>query len=235
MRAHVYSASTNPLKMISDFYCYRNHRTHATLLQDISLNLEAGQRIGILGCNGAGKSTLLRLIGKIYSPTSGIIKYNAEPLGFFSIQYGINPEAIGLENIYLRGVELGYTLAEIREKAQDIIAFSGLGDHINKPVHSYSAGMMLRLAAAITLTVEPEVLLLDEWIGMGDRDFSIKIQKRLHEIVENASGLMLASHNRGLLRRVCGEGIVLSEGRIVYSGPINDAIECFDEGVESLK
>jgi ABC-type polysaccharide/polyol phosphate transport system ATPase subunit len=141
LQAKAESMLINPVKMISDFYFQRDTRCKMTLLENINFSLEAGQRIGILGRNGAGKSTLLRLVGKIYEPSKGSIKYNAEPMGFFSTQNGILPEATGLENIYLRG-----------------------------------------------LTVEPDVLLLDEWIGAGDADFKNKITNRLNEIIDISRG-----------------------------------------------
>jgi len=226
-QAKAESMLTNPARIISDFYFRRDTRCNVTLLKNISFSLKAGQRIGILGRNGAGKSTLLRLIGKIYEPSKGSIKYNAEPMGFFSTQNGILPEATGLENIYLRGLELGYSLSEIRKRVESIVTFSGLEDHLNKPVHTYSAGMKLRLAVAITFTVEPEVLLLDEWIGAGDAEFKSKITKRLNEIISISSGLMLASHNHELLKRTCSEGLVLSKGQIMFTGPIDEAIIFF--------
>ena len=138
LKAKASSMLTNPARMISDFYFQRDKRSNVTLLENISFALVPGQRIGLLGRNGAGKSTLLRLIGKVYEPSKGTIVYNSAPLGFFSTQNGMLPEATGLENIYLRGVELGYSLSEIREKMEDIVAFAGLAEHLNKPVYTSS-------------------------------------------------------------------------------------------------
>ncbi len=234
LQAKAASALSNPLRMISNFYLQRDQRATVALLRDIDFSLNAGDRIGILGRNGAGKSTLLRLIGKVYEPSEGVVEYSSEPMGFFSTQNGILPDATGLENIYLRGLELGFSLAEIRERASSIVAFSGLEEHLNKPVYSYSAGMKLRLAVSITFTVEPEVLLLDEWIGAGDADFKEKITCRLEDIIDKSKGLMLASHNDGLLKRTCNRGLVLSKGQVVFQGAIDDAIDLFRDNQEML-
>lgn len=234
LQAKVTSIMANPVRMISDFYFRRDERSNVSLLRNINLTLKAGDRIGLIGRNGAGKSTLLRLIGKVYEPSSGNVVYNAEPMGFFSTQNGIHPEATGLENIYLRGLELGYSLSEIRERIERIVSFAGLEEHLNKAVYTYSAGMQLRLAVAITFTVEPEVLLLDEWIGAGDASFRDRITKRLNEIIDKSSGLMLASHNHGLLKRTCNKGLVLSNGEIEFTGDIDSAIDFFKENQDDL-
>ena len=167
-------------------------------------------------------------------PTSGTITYRSNPMGFFSTQSGILADATGLENIYLRGIELGLSLSQIRSRIDSIVEFSGLGAHLDKPVYAYSAGMKLRLAVAITFTVEPDVLLLDEWIGASDSEFRERISGRLNEIIDKSRGLMLASHNHGLLEKVCNKAIVIANGHIVYEGSVSDAIDYFKRNQRAL-
>lgn len=227
LQAKASSILTNPLKMLSNLYLRRDERKTIRLLENISFTINASDRIGVLGRNGAGKSTLLRLVGKVYEPSSGTVYYNTDPVGFFTTGSGMLPEATGLENIYLRGLELGYKLSEIKNKVEEIVEFAGLEEHLNKPIYMYSTGMNLRLAVAITFTVEPELLLLDEWIGAGDADFKKKITSRLNEIIDKSKGFMVASHNHSLLRQTCNRGIVISKGEISFIGSIDDAINYF--------
>lgn len=229
MQAKARSLLTNPIVLVTDLYLNRGQRTHADLLKGISLTVRPGDKIAVLGRNGAGKSTLLRLIGRVYEPSYGEVTYEASTMGFFSTQNGILPQATGLENIYLRGLELGLSLGDIRKRIPDIVEFSELDDVLQQPVYTYSAGMQLRLAVAITFSVQPEVLLLDEWIGAGDAAFRDKITNRLNAIIDRSQGLMLASHNHGLLERVCNRAIVLSRGEIVYEGSVVSAKRFFKD------
>lgn len=227
LQAKISSIITHPLRMLYNFYFRRDERKTINLLNNIDLTINSGDRIGVVGRNGAGKTTLLRLVGRVYKPSSGFTYYNTDPVGFFTTQYGILPEATGLENIYLRGLELGYKLSDIREKIEGIVEFAGLEEHLNKPIYTYSTGMHLRLAVAITFTVEPELLLLDEWIGAGDEDFRKKVTVRLNQIIDKSKGLMLASHNHALLRKTCNRGIVISKGQISFDGSIEESISFF--------
>lgn len=225
----------NPLSLLADFYVGGEHRTNRQLLEDITFTLEAGDRMALIGENGAGKSTLLRVVGGIYRPTSGSLTLNCTPKGLFDIALGFQPDATGLENIYLRGLEMGMTMADVRLRLPEIIDFSGLGDHIDKAFNSYSAGMRLRLVVAIALSVQPDVMLLDEWIGAGDATFQAKVTARMNELVQGARGLMLASHNDVLLKRVCTRGMVLDHGRCVFVGPLNEALAHYHEKIRPMR
>lgn len=218
------SIIANPMSLFRDFYVSGHERQIKQVLSGITFQLEAGQRIGVIGANGAGKSTLLRLLGGIYKPTHGRLDMRCKPRGLFDIATGFLPDATGIENINLRGFEIGLSMAEIRALTPEIIEFSGLGDSISKPFSSYSSGMRLRLAVAIALSVQPDVMLLDEWIGLGDAKFQAKVTARMNALVDGARGLLLASHNDTLLKRVCTHGIVIHEGRAVYFGAIGDAL-----------
>lgn len=222
---HDRSIVSNPMSLLRDFYLSGHERHIKPVLSGVTFQLRAGDRIGIIGQNGAGKSTLLRVLGGVYKPTRGRLSLNCKPVGLFDISTGFVQEATGIENIHLRAFEMGLSLVEIRGLIAGIVEFSGLSDSINKPFSSYSSGMRLRLAVAIALSVQPDVMLLDEWIGLGDAKFQAKVTARMNALVDGARGLLLASHNDILLKRVCTLGLVMHQGKCVYFGPIDDALD----------
>lgn len=225
------SIMRNPASLVSDFYLNNRNRHVQELLIDLSFSLRAGQRLAVIGLNGAGKSTLLRLLGGIYRPTKGTLTINCMPKGLFDISLGFIGDATGLENIYLRGLEMGLTIAQIRELIPKIIDFSELSASIDKPLNTFSTGMRLRLAVSIALSVQPDVMLLDEWIGSGDSAFQSKVTERLNQLVDASRGLILASHNDVLLKRVCTSGIVLQKGRSVFLGELSEALGYYHEHI----
>lgn len=215
----------NPTRFFSDLYFSRTQRGMTTLLHDISFKLGAGERLGVVGANGAGKSTLLRVIAGIYKPTSGQLAISGTTKGLFDISLGMHPEATGLENIYMRGLHMGLSLSEIRSLVKEVVGFAELEDHIDKPLSTYSTGMRLRLAFSISTMIEPDILLLDEWIGAGDVHFSKKIKARMDGLVEQSRGLVLATHNAGLMKRLCTKALVLDKGQVTFEGEIEDALD----------
>ncbi|MEZ5898458.1 MAG: ABC transporter ATP-binding protein [Hyphomicrobium sp.] len=217
----------NPMSLLTDFYTNQHARRIREILIDVTFKVHAGERLGVIGHNGAGKSTLLRLLGGVYQPTSGQLTLNCSPKGLFEISTGFVFEATGLENIYLRGLEMGMSMKEIRAKIPEIVEFSGLGDDIDKPFNTYSHGMRLRLAVSVALCQQPDVMLLDEWIGSGDATFQTKVTARMNALVDGARGLVLASHNDGLLKRVCTHGLVMNHGRCVFHGPVSEALDYY--------
>ncbi len=187
-------------------------------LDDISLEVSDGERVGILGHNGAGKSTLLRVLGQVYAPSAGKASIRGKVGSLIDISLGINPEATGLENIFIRGQLLGLSKATIKRKLDDIIAFSELGNFINLPVRTYSTGMHMRLAFAVATEIRPEILLMDEWLSVGDEEFKHKAEARLRGLVDGANIMFLASHSRDMIEKTCTRVIVLEHGRIVHDG-----------------
>ena len=194
-------------------------------LEDISLEIFEGERIGLLGDNGAGKSTLLRVISKVYTPTSGRAVINGSIGTLIDISLGINPEATGRQNIFLRSAMLGIPKKEIKAKFDEIAEFSELGDFIEMPVRTYSSGMQLRLAFAVSTVLVPDILVMDEWLSVGDQGFKEKAEARLQEIVNESKIMVLASHSRELLEKTCNRGIVLNRGEIILDAPIKEATE----------
>ncbi|MGX5840647.1 ABC transporter ATP-binding protein [Mesorhizobium sp. ArgA1] len=182
-------------------------------LDGISLELKAGDRLGLVGPNGAGKTTLLKVLYGIYEPSGGSIAIDGKVDALFNINIGFRREATGRRNIVLRGLINGWTEAEIEEKMEGIIAFSELGDFIDVPFKAYSQGMAARLAFSMATALDPEILLMDEWIGAGDASFQNKAKRRMDELAEKAGIIVLASHNESLIESVCTKKLTLKGGR----------------------
>lgn len=218
------SLLANPARLLTDFYLSRSKRSFATLLDRVSFTLMPGERLGLIGANGAGKSTLLRVLAGIYTPSAGRLTVNGTAKGLFDISLGMHPEATGLENIYMRGLQMGLGLKQIRALIPEVLEFSELGEHIEKPLATYSTGMRLRLAIAVSTMIEPDILLLDEWIGAGDARFNAKVKQRMMGLVEGSRGLVLATHNVALMKSLCTHGLVLEGGKAAFLGPVEDAL-----------
>jgi len=187
-------------------------------LENLTFTLQDGDRVGIVGHNGAGKSTLLRLLSGVYFPSGGSVKINGEIGSLIDISLGIDHEATGRENIYIRGGLLGLSKAVINSNIDEIIEFSELGGFADMPVRTYSSGMHLRLAFAVSTIVHPEILLMDEWLSVGDEGFKQKAKIRMHELVHKTSILVIASHSKEQLLQVCNRIIWLEHGKIHMDG-----------------
>ena len=224
---------SNPMNFIADLYLGRTRRGVAELLSDVSIELKPGDRLGVIGANGAGKSTLLRLLAGIYAPTAGRLETRGSIKGLFDISLGMNQEATGLENIYMRGLQMGLRLEEVRGMVPQVLEFSELAADIEKPLNTYSTGMRLRLAVAVSTMIAPDVLLLDEWIGTGDIHFRQKFRERMHSLIEDARGLILATHNVALMKSLCTRGVVLHEGKLVFDGELEAAQAYYAELVNA--
>jgi lipopolysaccharide transport system ATP-binding protein len=194
-------------------------RLEVTALDSISFKLNDGDRVALLGHNGSGKSTLLRAIAGIYPGTSGEMNVQGRLGSLIDLSLGINPEATGKENIFIRGALLGIPKRDIQAQFDEIVAFSELGNFIELPVRTYSTGMHLRLAFAVSTVVRPEILLMDEWLSVGDEGFKAKAERRLEEIVGSTKVLVVATHSRDLVEKSCNRAIWLEHGRIVDDGP----------------
>jgi ABC-type polysaccharide/polyol phosphate transport system ATPase subunit len=199
-------------------------------LDGVSFALAAGDRLGLIGSNGAGKTTLLKVLYGIYEPTSGSVAIDGRIDALFNINLGFRGEATGRRNIELRGLINGWSLDEIERRMDEIIAFSELGDFIDMPFKSYSQGMASRLAFSVATVLEPEVLLMDEWIGAGDPAFQEKARERMAEIAAKAGVIVLASHNHGLLRKICNKILHLEGGEVMEFG---DAADLLDHGART--
>jgi ABC-2 type transport system ATP-binding protein/lipopolysaccharide transport system ATP-binding protein len=199
-------------------------------LDNIDLDLSAGDRIGLIGSNGSGKTTLIRTLAGIYHPSHGTLTVTGEHLPLFDINLGLDEEATGYENIFIRGLVMGMTRAEIEAKTESIAAYSELGSALDMSIRTYSAGMVLRLMFAIATSIEGDVVLMDEWLAVGDRSFREKANQRLRELVARTGILVLASHDMGLLRDICTLGLHLESGRVRNFGPIEEVIAAMEAG-----
>ena len=184
-------------------------------LKDIDLEFRPGDRVGLVGHNGAGKTSLLRMLAGIYEPTAGHIEVRGKVSSFINLGMGMDLEATGRENILLCGLMFGLDYDEIRRLTPEIEAFSGIGDFLDMPVRTYSSGMTMRLVFSIVTSVPGEILLMDEWLSVGDADFVALAEARLQKLVDEAHILVLASHDASVIARLCNIIVHLEHGEVV--------------------
>ena len=200
-------------------------------LEDLTFTLKDGDRVGLLGHNGAGKSTLLRLLSGVYWPSSGSASVNGKVGSLIDISLGIDPEITGRQNAYLRGGLLGISKTEVTEQMEDIIEFSELGSFIDMPMRTYSSGMHLRLAFAVSTILRPEILLMDEWLSVGDESFRHKAEKRMAELVQSTNILVIATHSRAVVQETCNRVIWLEHGTIKMDGKPDSVLKAYFSNV----
>ena len=196
-------------------------------LDNVSLTVNHGDQLGIIGHNGAGKSTMLRVLAGIYQPSHGSIRIEGHVSPLFNVSPGLVLDDTGYENVITCGLLLGMTRDEIERKLPEIEAFSELSDYLALPVRSYSTGMLVRLGFAIATAIDPEILLLDEGLGAGDARFAEQAAKRVEGLIERSSIMVLASHSDDLIRRMCNRAILLDHGRIIADGPAEEVLEVY--------
>ena len=203
------------------------HDIHA--LKNISLEINNGERVGLLGHNGAGKSTFLKTVAGLYPISSGRLEVSGQIRSLFDLSLGFEPDATGRENILYRGLLLGLSPAFMQEKESEIVEFADLGEFIDYPIKTYSAGMQVRLAFAISTSVGGDILLLDEVIGAGDANFMAKAKKRIESLIESAEIMILASHDFATLKNLCTRGIVFHHGEVIFDGNISEAVNHYNK------
>jgi lipopolysaccharide transport system ATP-binding protein len=189
-------------------------RVTVRALDNVSFAIEPGERVGLVGHNGSGKTTLLRVLAGTYEPVQGSLHVRGRVASLLDISLGIDPEVSGYDNILLRGVMMGLKPREIRSRLNEIAAFTGLGEYLAMPVRTYSSGMQMRLAFAVSTSIAADILLIDEWLSVGDAAFNEKASKRLDHLVEQSAILVVASHSEELIRRMCNRVIHLEHGRV---------------------
>ena len=201
-----------------------NGRTVVRALNDISFELKEGDKLGLVGHNGSGKSTMLRLLSGVYAPTSGSAIIKGKVGSLIDISLGIDPEATGRENIFLRAALLGMSKTEVADKIEDIIEFTELGNFIDLPLRMYSSGMHMRLAFAVSTVMRPDILLMDEWISVGDEGFKLKAENRLNETVNQTKVLVMASHSKEILEKTCNKILWLEHGSVKMLGETSEVL-----------
>ena len=202
-------------------------------LQDVSLQFHEGERVGIVGHNGAGKSTLLKVLAGIYPPSQGRRLVEGRISSLFDIALGFEPDASGWENICFRGYLQGETPQTIRAKIQPIADFTELGDFLNMPVRYYSAGMLVRLAFSIATAIEPEILLVDEVLSVGDMAFQEKARLRMREMIAKAKLIVIVSHDLINLTQLCDRAVWMDHGRVRQLGPTAEIIAAYTASVHA--
>jgi ABC-type polysaccharide/polyol phosphate transport system ATPase subunit len=200
-------------------------RSEFWALREISLKIEQGERAGVVGSNGAGKSTLLRLLARIYPPSSGQVTIRGNVAPLIEMGAGFNPELSGTDNIVFNGAMLGFTRSQMLARMDGIYEFTGLREFAELPLKYYSSGMYMRLAFAIATEVHPDILLIDEALGVGDAAFLDKAKARLRDLIERANAMILVSHNMDSLRELCTRGLWIHHGRLLADGPIDAVID----------
>jgi len=198
-------------------------------LKDISFELNKGDRLGILGLNGAGKSTLLKTIAGVLKPTEGSVKTKGRIVPLLELGAGFDKDYTGAENIYLYGAMLGYSKEFLREKYDEIVEFSELGDFINVPIKNYSSGMKARLGFSIATVVEPDILILDEVLSVGDAKFRKKSEKRIKDMFEKGVTVLFVSHSLAQVQSLCNRAILLEKGKLLADGSIEEVSELYSE------
>lgn len=202
--------------------------TSYTALQNISLDLRDGDRLGIIGCNGAGKTTLLKTIGRWYVPSSGEISVDGRVTALFDICLGMDMERTGEQNIYYMGMLLGMSRRHLKASYNDIVDFAEIGDFIHQPVRTYSAGMKIRLGFAVSTCLQPSILLLDEAIGAGDRHFIGKASGRAKSLYHRAEILVIASHSSTIIQEFCNKVLWLHQGKAIMLGDVEPVLAAYE-------
>lgn len=227
------SQTYNIRSLKEDFFSLINGKRKSGLLKDVhalndlTLRIEEGDRLGVIGHNGAGKSTLLKTIAGIYPIEKGTLNISGKIRALFDISLGFDIESTGRENILYRGLLLGASPLEMRQKEQEIIDFADIGDFIDYPVKAYSTGMTVRLAFAISTCIDGEILLLDEVLGAGDATFTKKANNRISELVNSAKLMVFVTHNLGAMKELCNRCVVMDHGKILYDGQPDEAINVY--------
>ena len=193
-------------------------KTVVKCLNNITLQVGDNERVGIIGCNGSGKTTLLRVLGKVYKPTSGTAKINGEVGSLIDISLGIDGEATGIENIYLRAALLGIPKTKVTDALPEIVDFTQLGNFIHMPVRTYSSGMHLRLAFAVSTMIKPEILIMDEWLSVGDIEFQNRAENKLNNLINQSNILFIATHSPSLIKKCCNRVLWLDQGCLKMDG-----------------
>ncbi len=204
-----------------------NQHIIVNALNDVSLSFKHGERVGLIGHNGSGKSTLLRLLARIYEPTRGQIKIDGHVSPMLDFATGMESEFTGYENIYIQGILLGSSRKEIKKKVDDIAELTGLGDYLAMPVRTYSSGMKIRLAFAISTSIKPDILLIDEIFGAGDAAFMDKARAKMISLLDQSSIVVMASHADDLIREFCTKVLLLEGGRVKYFGSVEKAFDIY--------
>ena len=217
----VYKLYDSPMSRFKEALRIGNENYHKEFyaLQDISFHVKKGECVGLIGTNGAGKSTVLKIITGVLNPTSGQVQVNGRISALLELGAGFNSEYTGIDNIYLNGEMIGFSRSEIDQKLKDIVDFADIGDHIYQPVKTYSSGMFVRLAFAVAINIEPEILIVDEALSVGDVFFQAKCYRKFDEFKSTGKTILFVSHDLSSINKYCDRAILLDHGKKIKEGP----------------
>jgi lipopolysaccharide transport system ATP-binding protein len=201
-------------------------------LKEISFDINEGETLGIIGANGAGKSTLLKIISRITAPTTGLVRIRGRIGSLLEVGTGFHPQLTGRDNVFLNGAILGMNRREVKKKFDDIVAFAGLEQFIDTPVKRYSSGMYVRLAFSVAAFLEPEILIIDEVLSVGDQQFQIQCMQRMEEIIKDGRTLIFVSHGAGLVQQVCRRAVFLRKGKLIFEGDADSAVAAYAQSLQ---
>ena len=224
---HLYNKSSDRLRETFSIKKKKYSKDHYAL-KNINLSIKHGESVGIVGTNGSGKSTLLKLITGVVTPTTGEIKTKGKIAALLELGAGFNPEYTGIENIYLNGTMMGYTEEEMEKRVPDIVDFADIGEFIYQPVKSYSSGMFARLAFAVSINVEPDILIVDEALSVGDTRFQVKCINKMRELQESGTTILFVTHAIEQIKRFCTRAIWIKNGEVVEDGEASQIVDLYD-------
>ncbi len=206
---------------------HRSYHRDFFALDKISFQVKKGETVGIIGTNGSGKSTILKIITGVLNPTTGSAEVNGNISALLELGAGFNSEYTGIENIYMNGTMMGFSREQMDAKMQDILGFADIGDFVNQPVKTYSSGMFVRLAFALAINVEPDILIVDEALSVGDVFFQAKCYRRMEEMMKSGTTILMVSHDMGSIIKYCDKVVVLNRGHFVAEGPAGDMVDLY--------
>ncbi|AHM68175.1 ABC transporter ATP-binding protein [Paenibacillus polymyxa] len=225
----IYKIYDNPNERLKEAIHPFKKKYHSDFkaINDLTFSIKKGQAIGIIGKNGSGKSTLLKMITGVITPTSGSIKVNGKIAALLELGAGFNPDLTGMENIYLNGTLMGYSKTEMDEKVEDITSFADIGDFINQPVKMYSSGMFARLAFAVAINVDPDILIVDEALSVGDIYFQAKCITKMKELSKKST-VLFVSHSMDTIKSFCDTALLIDKGNMVEIGPVKRVAQIYE-------
>lgn len=226
-----YKIFNKPIDRIKEAlsFSHKRYSLDFNALQDISFKVHKGETLGIIGSNGAGKSTLLKILTGVLTPSKGNIEINGNVAALLELGAGFNPELTGIQNIYLNGSIMGYSKQQIDDKLEEIIQFADIGAFIEQPVKMYSSGMFARLAFSVNAIINPDILIVDEALAVGDMHFQIKCMDKMHEMMTNGTTILFVSHDINAVRRFCTKCLWLNQGKVMNFGEVNPVTDAYED------
>ena len=225
----IYKLYDKPIDRLKESLSLSHREYHRDFyaLNGLSFHVEKGQTVGIIGTNGSGKSTILKIITGVLTPTTGRVEVDGKISALLELGAGFNMDYTGIENIYMNGTMMGYSKKEMDEKLQDILDFAEIGDFVYQPVKTYSSGMFVRLAFALAINVEPEILIVDEALSVGDVFFQAKCYRRMEEIRKSGTTILMVTHDMGSIIKYCDKVILLNKGNFVAQGTAGHMVDLY--------